>query len=105
MAILQNQWAQTIVQKGNIQFTFLATGDLFKIMDQDHQVNLLHGNPFDGMISNLYLRGKISTGYRVSKLIGVHSPSKFMVTANGAIYEGQVFDVQYQIHLIVHDKG
>ena len=105
MAILQNQWAQTIVQKGNIQFTFLATGDLFKIMDQDHQVNLLHGNPFDGMISNLYLREKISTGYRVSKLIGVHSPSKFMVTANGAIYEGQVFDVQYQIHLIVHDKG
>ena len=105
MAILQNKWQQTIIQKGNIQFSFLQTGDIFKIMDQDHQVNLLHGNPFDGMISNLYLREKLTTGYRVSKLIGVHSPSKFTITADGAIYEGNVFDVQYQVHLLVHDKG
>jgi cellobiose phosphorylase len=105
MAILQNKWHQTIIQKGNIQFSFLQTGDIFKIMDQDHQVNLLHGNPIDGMISNLYLREKLTTGYRVSKLIGVHSPSKFIMTTDGAIYEGNVFDVQYQVHLIVHDKG
>ena len=105
MAILQNKWHQTIIQKGNIQFSFLQTGDIFKIMDQDHQVNLLHGNPIDGMISNLYLREKLTTGYRVSKLVGVHSPSKFIMTTDGAIYEGNVFDVQYQVHLIVHDKG
>jgi 1,2-beta-oligoglucan phosphorylase len=105
MAILQNQWQQTIIQKGNILFSFLQTGDIFKIMDQDHQVNLLHGNPFDGMISNLYLREMLTTGYRVSKLIGVHSPSKFTITTDGAIYEGNVFDVQYQVHLLVHDKG
>jgi cellobiose phosphorylase len=105
MTILQNKWQQTIIQKGNIQFSFLQTGDIFKIMDQDHQVNLLHGNPFDGMISNLYLREKLTTGYRVSKLIGVHSPSKFTITSDGAIYEGNVFDVQYQVHLLVHDKG
>jgi 1,2-beta-oligoglucan phosphorylase len=105
MAILNNQWQQHVIQKGTIQFTFLATGDVFKIMDQDHQVNLLHGNPIDGMISNLYLREKIPTGYRVSKLIGVHSPSTFSLTADGAIYEGTVFDVAYQVHLIIHDKG
>jgi cellobiose phosphorylase len=105
MAILNNQWQQHVIQKGSLQFTLLATGDVFKIMDQDHQVNLLHGNPIDGMISNLYLREKITTGFRVSKLIGVHSPSKFIITADGAIYEGQVFDVQYQVHLTVHEKG
>jgi hypothetical protein len=76
MATLQNKWRQTIIQKGSIHFSFLETGDIFKIMDQDHQVNLLNANPFDGMISNLYLREKLSTGYRVSKLIGVQSPSK-----------------------------
>jgi 1,2-beta-oligoglucan phosphorylase len=105
MAILNNQWQHHVIQKGPIQFTFLPTGDVFKIMDNDHQVNLLHGNPVDGMISNLYLREKLSTGFRVSKLIGVHSPSTFTMTADGVIYEGTVFDVQYQVHLIIHDKG
>lgn len=105
MAILNNQWQHHVIQQGTIQFTFLATGDVFKIMDQDHQVNLLHGNPMDGMISNLYLREKLTTGYRVSKLIGVNSPSTFAMTADGAIYEGTVFDVAYQVHLIVHAKG
>jgi cellobiose phosphorylase len=105
MAILNNQWHHHVIQKGSIQFTFLATGDVFKIMDQDHQVNLLHANPFDGMISNLYFREKLSVGFRVSKLIGVHSPSTFTMTSDGAIYEGTVFDVNYQVHLIIHDKG
>jgi cellobiose phosphorylase len=105
MAILHNQWHQQVIQKGTIQFTFLASGDVFKIMDQDHQVNLLHGNPIDGMISNIYLREKLMTGFRVSKLIGVHSPSLFTLTGDGAIYEGTVFDVHYQVHLIIHDKG
>ena len=105
MATLQNQWQQTKIKKGHIQFSFLATGDIFNIMDQDHQVNLLNGNPFDGMISNLYLREKLSKGYRVSKLIGVHSPSKFVLTEDGAIYEGLVFDVHYQVHLTIHEKG
>ena len=105
MAILNNQWHQHVIQKGTIQFTFLATGDVFKIMDQDHQVNLLHANPFDGMISNLYFREKLSVGYRVSKLLGVQSPSKFSMTTDGAIYEGTVFGVDYQIHLTIHDKG
>ena len=105
MAILNHQWLHHVIQKGSIQFTLLATGDVFKIMDQDHQVNLLQANPFDGMISNLYLREKLPVGYQVSKLIGVHSPSTFTLTPDGAIYEGKVFDVDYQVHLLVHDKG
>ena len=105
MATLNNQWHHDVIQKGTIQFTFLATGDVFKIMDQDHQVNLLHGNPIDGMISNLYLREKLPTGYRVSKLLGVQSPSTFTMTADGAVYQGTVFNVAYQVNLIIHDKG
>ncbi len=105
MAILNNQWHHHVIQKGSIQFTFLATGDVFKIMDQDHQVNLLQANPIDGMISNLYLREKLPTGFRVSKLIGVHSPSTFIMTDAGAMYQGTVFDVAYQVHLTIHDKG
>lgn len=106
METLNNQWKLSIIKKGKISFYLLETGDLFKIMDEDQQVNLLQGNPFDGMISNLYLREKLpSNAYRVEKLMGVASHSRWVLTNDGAIYEGKVWDVTYQLHLIVNENG
>lgn len=105
MQTLTNQWSTTVVKKGDISLFLLATGDVFKWMHGDHQINLLQGNPFDGMIANLYLREKTASGYRVSKLLGIHSPSQWQVTADGALYQGSIWGVSYQVQLIVKDNG
>ena len=105
MATLHNQWQLYPIQQGGLTFSLLASGDVFKIMDQEHQVNLLHGNLLDGMIANIYLREKLATGYRVTKLLGIHSPSQWTLTKDGAIYQGTIWDVQYQVHLVVQAKS
>ena len=106
MAILNNQWKLSTIKKGQITVSLLETGDVFKMMDGEQQINLLQGNPFDGMISNLYLREKLpSKGYRVEKLLGVASHSRWKITDDGAIYEGKVWDVEYQVHFIVDAQG
>jgi len=105
MQTLTNQWSNTVIKKGEISLFLLASGDVFKWMHGEHQINLLQGNPFDGMIANLYLREKMAQGYRVSKLIGIHSPSQWQPTNDGAIYQGSIWGVSYQVHLIVKDNG
>ena len=84
-----------------LRLTFLESGDIFHWFYHDHQVNLLQANLIDGMISNLYLRVHDQTGYRVSKLIGIHSPSTFSLTNQGAIYQGEVFGVAYKLTLTI----
>ena len=105
MQSLTNQWSNHVIKKGEISLFLLPTGDVFKWMHGDHQINLLQGNPFDGMIANLFLREKTVQGYRVSKLIGIHSPSQWQLTEDGAIYQGSIWDVKYQVHLIVKENG
>ena len=105
MASLTNHWQPQLLQKGNLSLHLLPTGDVFKWMDGDHQINLLQGNPLDGMIANLYLREKLATGYRVTKLMGVHAPGTWQSTTEGANYTGTVWDVTYQVHLILTETG
>ncbi|MEY3609605.1 MAG: hypothetical protein RLZZ264_126, partial [Bacillota bacterium] len=105
MQTLTNQWSTTIIKKGDISLHVLATGDVFKWMHGEHQINLLQGNPFDGMIANLYLREKTTQGYRVSKLLGIHSPSQWQINDDGAVYQGSIWGVTYQVQLIVKENG
>jgi cellobiose phosphorylase len=105
MHTLTNQWSTTVIKKGDISLFLLSTGDVFKWMHGEHQINLLQGNPFDGMIANLYLREKMPQGYRVSKLLGIHSPSHWQATDDGAIYQGTIWGLSYQVHLIVNEQG
>ncbi len=105
MQTLTNQWSTTVIKKGDISLFLLSTGDIFKWMHGEHQINLLQGNPFDGMIANLYLREKMPQGYRVSKLLGIHSPSQWQATEDGATYQGTLWGVSYQVHLIVNEQG
>jgi hypothetical protein len=66
MATLHNQWQLYPIQQGGLTFSLLASGDVFKIMDQEHQVNLLHGNLLDGMIANIYLREKLASDIKMT---------------------------------------
>jgi len=50
MHTLKNQWSSSFIKKGDISLTLLATGDVFKWMHGEHQINLLQGNPIDLMI-------------------------------------------------------
>jgi cellobiose phosphorylase len=101
MGTLTNNPITKKIDGGGIQLYLLESGDVFKWMHGDHQINLLQGNLIDGMIANIYLRETLPHGYRTTRLMGIHSPSYFQITADGAIYEGKIWDVFYQIHLII----
>lgn len=105
MDTLKNQWSSSFIKKGDISLTLLASGDVFKWMHGEHQINLLQGNPIDGMIANLYLREKTSQGYRVTKLMGIHSPSQWQLNEDGAVYQGSIWGLSYQVHLVVKEDG
>jgi 1,2-beta-oligoglucan phosphorylase len=92
------------IQTGEIKLNLLETGDVFYWTHGEQQINLLRGNPLDGMIANLYLREKVASGYRYGRLLGIHSPSQWTLTADGAIYQGTIFGVDYTVHLIVESK-
>lgn len=101
MATLDNQWQQYVITRGGISLTLLASGDVFKWQHGDHQINLVQGNLIDGMMANLYLRAHTATGYQFTKLLGVHSPSRWALTEDGAVYEGQWQGVTYRVRLVV----
>jgi 1,2-beta-oligoglucan phosphorylase len=98
---LKNTLKTYPINQGGIQLLLLESGDVFQWKHQDHQINLLQGNLIDGMIANIYLRKHGIDGYQTQKLLGIHSKSSWQLTSDGAIYQGEVLDVQYRIHLIV----
>ncbi len=53
----------------------------------------------DGMMANIYLRIIKDDKVSYTKLLGVDSPSKFQISENQMIYEGEYEGVKYQVHL------
>lgn len=83
-----------IIENEHIKIQFLETGDVFNILSDYSQINLLRGNILDGMVANIYM--KLNNGF-VTPLLGVKSPSTFDIINQKAYYTGSFFGIDYQV--------
>ena len=99
MLELKNNTEKYKLSSKELNIEILKSGDIFKIYKNDIQINLFKGNLLDGAINNIYLRRKKGNTYNYSKLIGVDSPSSFLVLEDKVVYKGETFGINYQVIL------
>jgi 1,2-beta-oligoglucan phosphorylase len=102
MKTIRNQIDTHTLQSGGIRFELLSTGDVYRIMDENDQLNLLRGNTLDGQVGNIYLRVRQGDRFLHAKLLGVHSASTFSSKDHRAYYQGAFLSIRYQVILTVH---
>ncbi len=93
------------IRSGNLQFSFLNTGDLFEASHQSTMLNQVQGNPIDGSLNNLYLRLFQTDGIKVIPLIGIQSDSKLEVAESALKWSGVTENVHYEVSFILTDSG
>lgn len=90
------------IQSELIRFEFLESGDIRRITDGNQEmINQLVGNLLDGGASNLFLRIHRDNRYLTTKLIGLESPSQFVIENNIAHYFGSFEGIDYHVQLQV----
>ena len=99
--ILKNKLQLKTIENGGIAFRFFSTGDIFDIVYDNDQINLVDGNAIDGSLMNVYLRIKEDNQYVSTPLIGVRSPSVVRFVDHQVIYEGIFRDIRYQLYLVI----
>jgi cellobiose phosphorylase len=97
--ILNNKIKSEQLTKGGLIINFLSSGDLFDVSYEDRQINLIKGNQVDGSLMNIYLRVFEDDMLFFTKLLGKHSPSRFELKNDQAIYTGVFRSVAYQVIL------
>lgn len=75
----------------------LESGDIKDITYHGNQISMYTGSTLDGMIANIYLRLEDETGIYITKLLGVDSPSSWVLNDNIIYYTGNFKEVFYQI--------
>lgn len=90
-----------IITQGALTFEFLASGDIFRIVHGNHQINLLRGNLIDGQAANIYLRVTENHDIKVTPLLGLNAYTKVAFKENQVVYQGKAFGADYQVTLTV----
>ncbi|WP_096155652.1 GH36-type glycosyl hydrolase domain-containing protein [Bacillus sp. FJAT-45066] len=92
------------LKAGEINFTFLNSGDLFEASHNWVMINQLLANPVDGSLNNIYLRLHREGGMQVFPLLGVKSPSTFYASEKAMTWKGNIEEVNYEVtfHLTTH---
>ncbi|QQE09979.1 hypothetical protein JD969_10655 [Planctomycetota bacterium] len=85
-----------------LTFKFFDTGVIYNITCHSTMINLLHGDPFAGMVSCLYIRKYINGSYLYHPMIGNDSASIFRISENAAMWSGQWEDITYSCKLKLH---
>jgi len=83
--------------KGNTQFDFLPTGDIYQILDGDFLVNQYVGNCMDGSMNNIYMRIYEKDSIKVVPLLGIRSGSSFEYNNRKTIFKGQWEGIGYSV--------
>ena len=99
--ILSNTLRLKQLTDGGIKVQLFETGDIFNIIYEDFQINLLNGNLVDGSAMNLYLRVHEDQTIKFTPLMGKHSPSTFLLEDQKAIYRGTFEGVYYEVVMSV----
>ncbi|OKP98062.1 GH36-type glycosyl hydrolase domain-containing protein [Paenibacillus sp. P46E] len=78
------------LQKGNLAFTFLESGDLYQALGGKMMINQLLSNSVDGAPGNLYARLHTSNGIQAFPLLGVKSASRFRKDGDRLVWQGDI---------------
>ena len=85
------------IKMGNLQFSFLNSGDLSEITKHTTMINQLISNPIDGGLNNVYLRVFTGSTIKSYPLIGIKSQSRVSFSDSQVIWKGEVEGVSYQV--------
>lgn len=89
------------INSEKLKINFFDTGDIFNIVSNENQINLLRGNTLDGTVSNVFMRVTCKDKMKTTPLIGSKSISFFTIKNNKAIYKGVFQDVYYQLEISI----
>lgn len=95
---IKNNIKTTDIISNSLIFKVLESGDLKSINYNHEQISMYQGSSLDGMIANIYLRLANDKEVLITKLLGVDSPSEFVIKDNKIIYKGSFHEVDYQIY-------
>ncbi|MFC0189401.1 GH36-type glycosyl hydrolase domain-containing protein [Fictibacillus aquaticus] len=93
------------IKAGDFTFSFLNSGDVYKMSHGQTMINQLASNPIDGSLNNIYLRLHQLDGVKAYPLLGVRSGSKVHHTDKQVIWEGAVEGVSYEVTLTLTKQG
>ncbi|RIU94865.1 GH36-type glycosyl hydrolase domain-containing protein [Oceanobacillus picturae] len=85
------------MQKGDLQVTFLNSGDIFEVTHNETLINQLMANPIDGSLNNIYLRLHTTNEIQAFPLLGVASTSTFSQLENGMQWKGEAAGIAYTV--------
>ena len=87
--------------KGNMNYAFLETGDIYEFCKEFKMVNQLQGNLSDGALSNIYLRVHKECGrIEVFPLRGKNSTSVLQKSEERLLFKGEVKGINYKVEFI-----
>ncbi|RDW21470.1 cellobiose phosphorylase [Oceanobacillus arenosus] len=93
------------IQKGDLQFTFLNSGDIYEISHHNTMINQWLSNTIDGSLNNLYLRVYTANGIKAVPLLGAQSNSSISKSDSNIIFAGTTDNVAYTVTFRLSDKG
>ncbi|AIQ68655.1 GH36-type glycosyl hydrolase domain-containing protein [Paenibacillus graminis] len=103
------------IQKGDLNFTFLESGDLYQAFGGKMMINQLLSSSVDGAPGNLYARLHLSDGIQAFPLLGVKSASKFRQDGERLLWQGEITadqagaglgnTIRYQVVFSMADNG
>lgn len=97
--------SKIIIEKGNLKFTFLNSGDIYEISHKNTMINQLLGNPIDGSLNNIYLRIYKEEGIKAIPLLGVKSNSKTYKNDSQVIWKGSAGGIDYKVTFTLTNRG
>lgn len=97
--------AMFTIENGDLQFTFLNSGDLFSAAHHTTMINQLLGNPIDGSLNNLYLRVHDLNGVNVYPLVGIKSDSTVSYEGSQVFWKGSAGEISYTVTFTLTESG
>ncbi|MBM7693795.1 cellobiose phosphorylase [Peribacillus deserti] len=93
------------LKAGDLQFTFLHTGDIYEMAYKNIMINQWLSNPIDGSLNNIYLRVHQGNRIKWCPLLGIKSLSSVRHTDTRVIWEGNFCEVDYTVTFTLMKQG
>lgn len=94
-----------IFKKNGTAVSFLETGDIYEISNQEIMINQLHGNYIDGSCNQLYLRIYEKNGIQSVPMIGSNSTSILYSSDESLFWVGEFLGVSYRVDFLMSSSG
>ncbi|AYG00645.1 GH36-type glycosyl hydrolase domain-containing protein [Lactococcus allomyrinae] len=94
-----NRTVLKTISNGDLEISFVATGDIHTIKHKNIFLNQLIGQEIDGSITNIYLRIFEINEIKSYPLLGKNSDSRFWIGKSQAKWTGRIADISYEVKL------